>query len=139
MGRQALDAFRGVCANERYGTEREMFPDLGVAVRALVSDPAFAQELATAMHRFGRSERVRAEYLILLLRGRMSPAVGEFWDAWLIEHPLERVPASESLAFFHHVPGADLRPCNDEVAKHVGLVKGADTGKLVQLLQCGMA
>lgn len=136
---QALEAFHRVCANESFNSARDMFPDLARSVRALTTDYVFGQALSRALDQYNHPQKVRAEYLILLLRGRMTARVGELWDKWLASHPVVAANANENLTFFH---GDSLSPGssgNDEVAKLVGLKKGVDTGKLLQLLRHGIA
>lgn len=142
MSLPALDAFRRICANDGYVSSREMFPDMAVAVKALTSDPVFVEALAAELDGFEKSHFVRAEYLILILRGFMAPEIGKYWDRWMNTHRLVKASETDNLAFFHG-DSAWSRPgscgCNDEIAKLVGLQAGFDTGKLLQLVRHGIA
>lgn len=139
MIQPTLEAFHAVCANERFGSARDMFPTLAMAARALLGKMDFASELARSLEVYSLREKVRALYLIRLLRGRMEPAVGAFWDRWLAEHPGVTVPDDENLTFFHGDAERADRGCNDDIAKQLGLRKGVNTGKLLQLLRHGTA
>jgi len=136
----ALNAFEAVCENEQFASLRDMLPVLGLAARALVSSVELARDLqADVDTRYRDLKLLRALYLVRLLRGRMSTNVRPLWDVWLARFDGVVADRPGQHAFFHRDDALADRPCHDDFARALGLSRGVDTGKLLQLLKVGHA
>jgi hypothetical protein len=139
MTHPAVESFRAVCANEQFESAREMYPELAVALRALISSIEFATEAQAMLEQRPLREQVRAAYLVRLLLGRMSYAVGWSWQQWRRKHARLSACPQDQLTFFHADPPLPPGQLHDELAMQMGMKRGIDTRKLLQLLEHGIA
>lgn len=112
---------------------------MGLCLRPLTASLPFAQQSASLLEALPPNQKVRGAYLARLLRFKMAPEVKAFWNQWLSEHKDLRADPASGLTFFHLDHDFVLGPCLDDAALALGMRKGADLGKFMQLWEHGVA
>lgn len=134
MNKDLTDDLIAVCENEQYRFSSDMYTGLWRVVRALSTgdfDPLKVREAMTSMSKPARS---RALYLVRLLFLKSNDAkVRSMLDSIFTQ--CKNMPrAMDPVAFFHADNNTHERSY-DSAAIECGLVRGADLGKIKQILE----
>ncbi|WP_305910330.1 hypothetical protein Q9L42_000275 (plasmid) [Methylomarinum sp. Ch1-1] len=129
-----LDSFFKLCHNECFSRSRDMYPDLVICIKVLLSNSttdsiALIDQLAC----YDRPGLMRAIYLIKVLHSHMTEENQKIWTTWLTAHKDLNATPDEKLAFFH-ADANPMHPTYDETAKHLGLVKGLERHRIRRLI-----
>lgn len=127
-----------VCKNERYRFSSDMYPELGRVVRAFAAGDFDPSEVSMTMNYLPPDAKFRAIYLIRLsffkssnekARSMLNAIFTQFKQTPYPTHPV---------AFFH-MDRDTLTKSQDAAAIECGLVRGADLGKINQILEGRLA